>query len=90
MTNPDGGYAALAGYLYQTVALLGMTAQANCSNIATDTEEMEAILELMRTEGEISYEYLDQDAVIRELGINNADRNVFVQFKYSRQILPLQ
>jgi len=88
MTNLDGGYTALAGYLYQTVALLGMIAQANCSNVATDTEEMEAILELMHPEGEVSYEHLDQDAVIHKLGINNTNGSTFVQFKYSRQASP--
>lgn len=84
MSKVDGGQTALAGYLYQIVGALGMVARANCPN---EEEELQALLTLVR-EGELLHEYLDQDAVLRTLGIDGRDECVFVQFKFSRQAKP--
>ena len=81
----DGGLTALAGYLYQTVGVLGMKAGAYQLNNLTGSTDLEAILLLVK-QNELRYEYLDQDAAIRHpLGIDNQDTFVLVQFKYSRR-----
>jgi len=81
----DGGRRALAGYLYQIVGVLGMQAYAHCSDVALDSPELEALLRLVRA-GQLYHEYLDQDAVLRQLGISSNDDYVLVQFKYSSQV----
>lgn len=84
MSKADGGQTALAGYLYQIVAALGMVARADCPD---EKEDLQALLTLVR-EGELLHEYLDQDVVLRTLGIDERDECVFVQFKFSRQAIP--
>jgi hypothetical protein len=83
----DGGQRALAGYLYQIVGVLGMQARAHGSDSAPDSSELEALLSLVRT-GQLLHEYLDQDAVLHQLGIGGGDDYVLVQFKYSSQTPP--
>jgi len=83
----DGGRWALAGYLYQIVGILGMQAYAHCSDVAPDSPELEALLRLVRI-GQLYHEHLDQDAVLRQLGIGSNDDYVLVQFKYSSQVPP--
>jgi hypothetical protein len=82
----DGGLTALAGYLYQTIGVLGMKAGAYQLDNLAGSADLEAILLLVK-QSELRYEYLDQDAAIRrELGIDDRDNFVLVQFKFSRQI----
>jgi len=85
----DGGRTALAGFLYQIVGLLGMSAYAHCADASSSSAELDALLTLVRT-GELRHEYLDTDAVLRQLGIDSDDECVLVQFKvqfkFSRQI----
>src|SRR5713101_4643153 len=82
----DGGLTALAGYLYQTVGVLGMKAGAYQLDNLAGSADLEAVLLLVK-QSELRYEYLDQDAAIRrELGIDDRDNFVLVQFKFSRQI----
>src|SRR5260370_36346301 len=84
----DGGLTALAGYLYQTVGVLGMKAGAYQLDNLTGSSDLEALLILVKR-NELLYEYLDQDAAIRDsLGIDDWDGFVLVQFKFSRQMPP--
>src|SRR5260370_25425050 len=84
----DGGLTALAGYLYQTVGVLGMRAGAHQLTNLTGSDDLEALLALVK-DNELRYEYLDQDASIRHaLGIDEQDEYILVQFKYSRQGKP--
>ena len=83
----NGGRSALAGYLYQIVGVLGMKAWAHCSNASSDSEELEALLKLVRN-GELRHEHLGQDAALQQLGIDSDDECALVQFKFSRQIPP--
>ena len=84
----DGGLTALAGYLYQTVGVLGMRAGAHQLTNLTGSDDLEALLALVK-DNELRYEYLDQDASIRHaLGIDEQDEYILVQFKYSRQEKP--
>ena len=78
----DGGLTALAGYLYQTVGVLGMKAGAYQLENLAGSADLEAILLLVK-QNELRYEYLDQDAAIRhKLGIDDRDKFVLVQFKF--------
>src|SRR5579883_123914 len=82
---PDGGLTALAGYLYQTVGVLGMKAGAFHLENLTGSSDLEALL-ILAEQNEVRYEYLDQDAAIRRsLGLDSDDAFVLVQFKFSRQ-----
>src|SRR6266849_3696947 len=84
----DGGLTALAGYLYQTVGVLGMRAGAHQLTNLTGSDDLEALLALVK-DNELRYEYLDQDASIRHaLGIDEQDEYILVQCKYSRQEQP--
>src|ERR1700730_9361429 len=85
----DGGLTALAGYLYQTVGVLGMQAKAYRFENLTGSNDLEALLMLIQ-QGELLYEYLDQDAAITRcsLGIDPQTEILLVQFKFSRQIPP--
>lgn len=83
----DGGYWALAGYLYQIVGLLGMRALANRPSVIIDSSELEALLTLV-ADSQLHHEYLGQDAVLEQLGLRDKDELVLVQFKYSTQIPP--
>lgn len=85
----DGGLTALAGYLYQTVGVLGMQAKAYRLENLIGSNDLEALLMLIQ-QGELLYEYLDQDAAItrRSLGIDPQAEIVLVQFKFSRQTPP--
>ena len=84
--SSDGGLTALAGYLYQTVGVLGMKAGASQLANLTGSADLEVLLTLAR-QSPVYYEYLDQDAAIRQsLGLEVLDTFVLVQFKFSRQI----
>ncbi len=84
--SSNGGLTALAGYLYQTVGVLGMKAGAYQLANLTGSADLEVLLTLAR-QSPVYYEYLDQDAAIRQsLGLEVLDTFVLVQFKFSRQI----
>jgi GTPase SAR1 family protein len=85
--SADGGLTALAGFLYQTIGILGMRAGAYHLDNHTGADELEALFLLVGQSVELLYEYLDQDAAIRQpLGIDEKDKFVLVQFKFSRQL----
>lgn len=76
-----GGIWALAGFLYQIVGMLSMTAQVRRSNIIANDDLTEVSLFLTHV-GEFvraRHEYLGQDVAF----VNEADETVLVQFKYS-------
>jgi hypothetical protein len=87
-TPRNGGQQALAGYLYQIIALLGMRAYAECPQPSPTTQELDALLTLVR-DSELQHESFGQDAaIIQNLGVAEGDKCVLVQFKYSQQCPP--
>jgi energy-coupling factor transporter ATP-binding protein EcfA2 len=80
----DGGRVALAGYLYQILGVCGMQARVEGSGEVTPPDEISQVLELARN-GTFGHEYLDQDGVLRTLGVDGGDEYVLLQFKYSQQ-----
>ncbi|MCL5959781.1 MAG: hypothetical protein M1358_10815 [Chloroflexi bacterium] len=81
----DGGRSALAGYLYQIIGVLGLTARGSFFGVSPDSSELKAEMTVAST-NEWWHEHLDSDAVLRQLGIDAHDEYVLVQFKFSRQV----
>lgn len=79
----DGGRAALSGFLYQMVGVVGFRvwAETGPSNDST-AQDVDILLKLV-SEGELRHEEFGQDAVLRHLGITGEDKCVLFQFKYS-------
>lgn len=79
----DGGRWALAGYLYQVVAMLGLTAYAErSSGLSADSDEMDVVLRLMQ-EGNVSLEQYDADALLRPADLGDDTNCVLFQIKFS-------
>jgi hypothetical protein len=82
----DGGRAALAGFLYQIVALLGMTVRAFQGGQARDSDELETLISYAK-DRQIAHESLGQDAVIYS-DCDPGEGIALVQFKYSGSLPP--
>jgi hypothetical protein len=82
----DGGRAALAGFLYQLLAVPGLTAlAASGTDPSANGRELEWLLDVTR-ESELEPEQLEQDIVINlKLGSRKC---VLAQLKYSTAIPP--
>lgn len=83
-SGSDGGRVALAGFLYQMIAVYGLQAAAEGAKIKEGHGELTAIMHPLPERAKIVHESLGQDAVIRTLsGIEGIDEYTLVQFKYS-------
>src|SRR5258708_17757231 len=80
----DGGRAALAGFLYQIVGLLGLRATVRGTGAAGDESDLEALVKLI-TDGRASHEGYGSDVLLKSLLEGEAGLS-FVQFKYSRRV----
>ena len=82
--HSDGGRAALGGFLYQIVAVLGLRAL-----VETRSDREYELATLLEVNGpiRIEHEKFDSDAVIEKLDTDGG-RISLVQFKYSRQVPP--
>lgn len=79
----EGGRWALAGYLYQVVAMLGLTAYAErSSGLAAESDEMDVVLRLMR-EGNVSLEQYDADALLHSSELGDDEGCLLFQVKFS-------
>lgn len=80
-----GGRAAIAGFLHQTVAVLGLTAFAyDCPEPLADADDRDAVLALVRS-GQTLLEQFDEDALIQPNELTAEGGGVLVQVKFSRQ-----
>ena len=87
--NKDGGLWALGGYLYQTVGILGISAQAKTLHLDNVPEDdLNLLFSLLDINGSPNFrveaERYGEDALIRNFGVGPEDHCVLVQFKYSR------
>ena len=79
---PDGGRAALAGFLYQLVGTLGLaTWISDCVPPSADDGQLDALIQLPN-DAILTPEQLNQDLAI-QLGLNGSRGIILVQFKYS-------
>lgn len=79
----EGGRWALAGYLYQVVAMLGLTAYAErSSGLAAESDEMDVVLRLMR-EGNVTLEQYDADALLHSSELGDDEGCLLFQVKFS-------
>lgn len=89
----DGGRAAIAGFLYQVVGVLGFQAHAYDGNSTPDTggHEVSLLVQRIQSAAAVTQERFDQDALIELSGGSIAGQNEnqaqdawdLVQFKYS-------
>lgn len=80
----DGGRVALAGFLYQMIAVFGLQAAAEGASIVEGPDALTAIMHPLRERVLFTHESLGQDAAIRMLpGIEGVDEYTLIQFKYS-------
>jgi hypothetical protein len=82
--HSDGGRAALGGFLYQIVAVLGL--RALVESRSDQAGELTALLEVNGAI-RIEHEKFDSDAVIERLDTGGGQISL-IQFKYSRQVPP--
>lgn len=85
-TKKDGGVWALAGYLYQVVGMLGITARLIQGSKKMDAQgDLDAIFGLSNVGRSIGahHESYQQDALLRAIGLTQSDVAAFIQFKYS-------
>jgi hypothetical protein len=79
----DGGQVALIGFLYQIIGALALRAWAECAD-SIPGNDFEALLLLIH-EGEVRHEVGDIDVLLSQLGLNQPNAHVLVQFKYSQR-----
>lgn len=79
----DGGQVALIGFLYQIIGALALRAWAECAD-PIPGNDFEALLFLIH-EGEVRHEVGDIDVLLSQLGLNQPNAQVLVQFKYSQR-----
>lgn len=84
----DGGRAALGGYLWQALGLLGFGARALIPSPPDESSELDAIVDLVAQGGAITNEPFEQDAMLETMGLKAGDERILLQFKYSRQPKP--
>lgn len=82
----DGGRLALAGFLYQIVGLLGLSARARAIPTSEDDPDLDALVTLVKN-GRLLHEAYGQDAVVATVVGGEAGLSL-VQFKYSRRDPP--
>jgi hypothetical protein len=79
----DGGQVALIGFLYQMVGALSLFAWAKNPKMPAEPANLEALLAVIK-EGDLYHERGDVDALARQLGVDQPDTFVLIQFKYSQ------
>jgi hypothetical protein len=82
----DGGQRALAGFLYQAIAVGGLMARAWLRDGAPAPEQLGVLLELVR-QGDLRQETYGQDAELTGIGWDGKHERKLIQFKYSAQPL---
>lgn len=83
----EGGRIALGGYFYQIVGLVGLLAKAQLTAVSQEAkDEFNVLMEYLHNGGRIQHEYLEEDGVIKQLGVDATDHFVLMQFKYSQQV----
>ena len=80
----DGGQVALIGFLYQMVGALSLLAWAKNPKLPAEPTDLEVLLAVIK-EGEMYHERGDVDALAQQLGVDQPDTFVLIQFKYSQK-----
>ncbi len=84
----NGGRAALGGFLYQMIGILGLKTWAEIFfDDPLNSPELDALFKTV-VDGSLLHELHDQDGVINKFGITQEDECIFFQFKYTSNPSP--